>query len=92
MVTNIERGPIEGNPPQRGIQNVVAELWTHALQIDRCLGARDDFFALGGDSLTMVMVELCVQEEFSIELPPGSLLARPALEDFCNLIDGMRQR
>lgn len=50
-------------------------------------GAEDNFFALGGDSTAMVMVELRIQEELSVELPPGAMLNAPSLRELAHLVD-----
>lgn len=53
-------------------------------------GAEDNFFALGGDSTAMVMVELRIQEELSIEVPPGAMLNAPSLRELTHLIEGCK--
>jgi acyl carrier protein len=74
------------NPTER----IVAELWLETLQMDHLPDLNDDFFALGGDSMAMIMVELCIQEELSVEFPAGSLLNAPTLEEFSALVDSRR--
>jgi hypothetical protein len=50
-------------------EHAVAALWREALQMPNFPSATDNFFALGGDSMTMTMVEFRIAEEFSIALP-----------------------
>jgi L-aminoadipate-semialdehyde dehydrogenase len=68
----------------------VAELWSEVLPMVETLRATDNFFALGGDSMAMVMVEYRIKEEFSVELPPGVMLRAPTLRELSTLVDAMR--
>jgi acyl carrier protein len=65
----------------------VAALWHEVLQTSEPLSATDDFFAMGGSSMHMVMLEYRLQEEFSIELPAGVLLGAPTLREISALVD-----
>lgn len=65
----------------------VAALWKEVLQLERLPSASDDFFALGGDSLTMVLLEFRIKEEFSIELPQGAVLGAPTVRELSKLVD-----
>ncbi|SDX39183.1 amino acid adenylation domain-containing protein [Saccharopolyspora shandongensis] len=53
------RAAVEGLPPYVApgseIERIIATAWAEALELDE-VGARDDFFALGGDSLRSVAV------------------------------------
>lgn len=51
----------------------VAALFAEVLAVDT-IGARDDFFELGGDSLSVVELLAAVREEFGVELTPDELL------------------
>lgn len=67
-------------------ERVVAELWSEVLQTDALPNADDDFFSLGGDSMSMVALEFRIREEFSVELPPGVILRAPTLRDLSALV------
>ncbi len=47
--------------PKDGLQKEIAEIWQQVLQISK-VGANDDFFELGGDSLTALEASLLLQE------------------------------
>jgi phthiocerol/phenolphthiocerol synthesis type-I polyketide synthase E len=68
-------------------ERVVAALWCEALQTAELPGTMDNFFTLGGDSMTMTMVEFRIKEELSVDLPAGSILAAPSLRELSALID-----
>ena len=69
----------------------VAAIWAQELQRAVPVLSGDNFFALGGDSLTMMLVLFRVNEELGVELPPAALLESPELRAFCSLIDDARR-
>jgi len=73
--------------PRAATENAIAALWREVLALPESPRATDNFFALGGDSTAMVMVELRIQEEFSVELPPGAMLNAPSLRELARLIE-----
>lgn len=70
-------------------ERAIAALWREALQIPELPSATDNFFALGGDSMTMTMVEFRIKEELSVALPPGALLEAQSLRELSALVDEM---
>ena len=70
-----------------GTERAIATLWKEALGTPELPGAADNFFALGGDSTAMVMVELQIKDEFSVELPPGAMLRAPSLRELSALVE-----
>jgi acyl carrier protein len=68
-------------------ERALAALWVEVLQSQSSPSPRDDFFALGGDSMLMTMLEFRIAEEFSVELPPGIILRAPTLGQLSALID-----
>jgi acyl carrier protein len=81
---------VKSNPPPRETERVVASLWSEVLQTTQLPDPNDNFFSLGGNSMTMVMLEYRIQEEFSIELPTGALLGAPTLRELSELLDAER--
>lgn len=71
-------------------ERAVAELWSEVLQTDQHPNATDNFFSLGGDSMSMVILEFRINEEFAVELPAGTLLGAPTLRELSVLIDAAR--
>lgn len=54
----------------------LAELWQRLLGVER-VGMDDDFFDLGGDSLTAVGCALDLQARYGLSLPAGALYDHP---------------
>lgn len=89
MDTEKRTFPDETNGPLSATERGVAELWREVLSAEEIPNGTDNFFALGGDSMAMVMVEYRIKEEFSVELPPGALLAAPTLRELSALVDAV---
>lgn len=70
--------------------DTLAELWCEVLGITERPLSTDDFFSLGGDSMSMVMLEFRIKEQFSVELPASIILEAPTLHELANLIDEYR--
>lgn len=74
------------------VEQTMATLWSEVLQIPEQPKVDDDFFALGGDSMSMVTLECRIYEEFSVELPAGTLLSAPTLRELSAKVDAERRR
>ncbi|MGW6598225.1 amino acid adenylation domain-containing protein [Streptomyces sp. NPDC055036] len=59
-------------PPAEGPETVVAAVWRDVLGIEE-VGATDDFFQIGGDSLSMVRVISRLRTVLGVELPVRTL-------------------
>jgi len=68
----------------------VSAIWQEVLALPELPAPADDFFALGGDSTAMLMVELRIQEELAVEIPTGSLLTTPTVQELARLLDDLR--
>lgn len=58
--------------PQTDTERAVARLWQNALWLDK-VGAEDDFFDLGGNSLVAVQLVAEISRAFKIEMPVALL-------------------
>jgi len=84
---------LKSDSPGRSLsetERAIAEIWSESLQLKDLPQAGDDFFDLGGDSMTMTMVEFRIQEELSKELPAGILLRTPSLGELSAAVDAAR--
>lgn len=79
-----EDSPVE--PPPVLVPEVMAA-WQDVLG-QTLLDGRAHFFALGGDSVTLMQVVSRLQTELGIELDPGALFQRPRLADFSAWVAG----
>lgn len=71
-------------------QRAIALLWKEALQMTDLPAADDNFFSLGGDSMTMTVLEFRIAEELSVGLNPGTLLSAPTLRELSAAVDEAR--
>jgi acyl carrier protein len=69
------------------MERVIAAIWSEVLQISQLPSITDDFFALGGNSMTMVMAEFRIMEELAIQLPTGAILTAPTVRELADLVD-----
>jgi len=70
----------------RETERAIAKLWTEILQTTGLAKPTDNFFALGGSSIDMVMLLFRIQEEFSIELTDGEIFQAPSLREMATLV------
>lgn len=73
--------------PTTASERRLAALFAEQLRLDAPVAAQDDFFALGGDSLSAVALLLRVREEWGRDPGLGALFAQPSVEGFARLID-----
>jgi acyl carrier protein len=71
-------------------EHELASLWQQVLNTDSLPRPSDDFFSLGGDSVAMIMAELRIKEEFSVDLPEGAMLGVSSLRELSQLIEKSR--
>lgn len=64
----------------------VAQLYARVLELDE-VGEKDDFFALGGDSLAAIDLLDLVKETFGVEVPARTFYRATAV---CELADEVR--
>ncbi|MCW8929254.1 MAG: SDR family NAD(P)-dependent oxidoreductase, partial [Gammaproteobacteria bacterium] len=76
----------EYSKPTNPIEGIVADIWQKALGIEH-IGIDDDFFELGGDSLTAVQLIPKLRKAFSMELSPHSLIQNPTIRAFSENIE-----
>jgi len=83
-----DAGAMEGRAyaaPQGEIETQLATLWQEVVSVPG-VGRRDNFFALGGSSLSAVRLEFAIREHFGIELSFRELFEHPELAAQAKLI------
>jgi enterobactin synthetase component F len=68
-------------------EKLLAELWKETFKLDR-VSIHDNFFALGGDSLSAVNMVTELSGRYSIELPISALFQDPTIANLARSIDG----
>jgi acyl-CoA synthetase (AMP-forming)/AMP-acid ligase II/acetyltransferase-like isoleucine patch superfamily enzyme/acyl carrier protein len=71
--------------PQTAIEVQIGEIWSRLLKVER-VGTRDDFNALGGDSLSMMMMLREVGDRFQSEVSVSRFLEAPTVETIARLL------
>ena len=74
--------------PSSELECALAKIWCEVLGLER-VGAQDDFFALGGDSLRAVRLAALVSARLQRELAISSLFTSPKLSAQAALLQGL---
>jgi len=67
------------SPPRDALEQRLVEIWKQFLEV-RPIGSNDDYFALGGDSLSAMRLAGAIERAFDRRLPPGLLFEAPTIE------------
>ncbi|MEM7791668.1 MAG: AMP-binding protein, partial [Verrucomicrobiota bacterium] len=59
----------------------IAQVWSRILEVE--VGREDNFFDLGGDSLSAVTLVNEIEREFGVKLKPAVIFDAPVFADFC---------
>jgi amino acid adenylation domain-containing protein len=62
--------------PETEIENILAEIWSKVLQIQR-IGVHDNFLELGGNSLAAIRITSRVNKAFDLDLPLNTVFENP---------------
>ena len=71
-----ERGYVR---PETEEEERLCAMWAELLDVDR-VGVEDDFFGLGGDSVTAARLFVRIEEEFGAKLPLATLFEAPTVQ------------
>jgi len=71
------------------VERRIAEIWCSELEVER-VGAEQDFFALGGTSLTAVAVIARVRSEFEVQVPLAALFRAPTVSALATTVTELR--
>lgn len=75
-------------PPRTHTETRLARIWQARMQRDS-VGVTDNFFALGGDSLLLMQMLTCVNQEFALNLSLSSAMQLQTIEKLANAIDDL---
>jgi acyl carrier protein len=82
------RPPIETPfvAPRNDTEEALAHIWSSVLSVER-VGVQDDFFELGGNSLSATRLVLRIREAFDAELPLRALFKHSTVAELASLIE-----
>jgi len=75
--------------PRTPLENVLAERWAEILQVER-IGIHDDFFALGGDSLSAVQIIVHIYEVAQLNFEISRLFEAPTVAETAHHIETLQ--
>ena len=76
--------------PKTKLEKQMSQLWKEVLRIEK-VGLRDDFFQIGGDSLSVIMLHQRVKQEIEAEVSIANLYRYRTIEAFLGYLN-QRQR
>ncbi|HWG99355.1 MAG TPA: condensation domain-containing protein, partial [Pilimelia sp.] len=71
-------GAADHDPPATAAERAVAEIWAEVLGVER-VGATDNFFALGGDSILSIQITSRLRAAFGVPVSPRALFTTPTV-------------
>ncbi|GLC81962.1 phosphopantetheine-binding protein [Lacrimispora brassicae] len=78
-------------PDHQKIVNILVKIWREVLEKDS-IGTDDDFFALGGNSLTLVAMHNKIEELFPEKIDVTDVFAYPTITKLSRFIAGQRNK
>ncbi len=75
-------------PPRTRVEDTLMGIWVQVLDLDQ-IGVHDNFFALGGDSLSATRLVSQVRVAFHVELPLEAIFREPVLANQALLIEDL---
>ncbi|MFT7839284.1 amino acid adenylation domain-containing protein [Saccharothrix sp. BKS2] len=83
---------VERVEPRDDAERRMAQIWREVLSVpaEAPLGVHDNFFALGGHSLTATQMLARVRAAFDADLPLATLFAAPTIAELCGGLSGAR--
>ncbi|QDY37991.1 non-ribosomal peptide synthetase [Pseudomonas putida] len=77
--------------PRSELEQQIATIWAEVLKLDQ-VGVTDNFFVLGGHSLSATQVIVRVREATGIDATLKALFEQPRLEDFSRCLEEKNQQ
>ncbi|MFJ2034038.1 phosphopantetheine-binding protein, partial [Streptosporangium sp. NPDC087985] len=74
--------------PRTEAEELVAEVWTEVLGLDR-VGVHDNFFALGGNSLLAIRVVSRIRAAVDLEIPVAAVFTDPTVERLADTVEAL---
>jgi acyl carrier protein len=75
--------------PRNLVEEVLAEIWRAALNMD-CVGVEDDITDLGGDSFDATVIFAMIEEKFGVHVPVSTLIGAPTIASLAREVERVR--
>ena len=72
--------------PHTLVKKILADIWAEVLGLEH-IGVHDNFFNLGGHSLSATQILSRLRDSFQVDLPPRILLDRPTIEQLAEAVE-----
>ncbi|MBE7527121.1 MAG: amino acid adenylation domain-containing protein [Burkholderiales bacterium] len=72
--------------PRNSVEKALVDIWMEVLDTPQPFGIHDDFFHLGGHSLSAIQVMVRIQENFKVELPVTNLFEATTVAKLADVI------
>jgi nonribosomal peptide synthetase DhbF len=87
VASTFSQAELAYEPPRTAPERVLAEIFAEVLRLER-VGIFDNFFSLGGNSLTAVKLIARVRAEFGVRLPLWVVFQCASVSDLAGQLDG----
>jgi non-ribosomal peptide synthetase component F len=77
--------------PRNAVETELAQIWAEVLALDE-VGIRDNFFDLGGDSLSAGRIVASVLTRFELEIPLKALFQSPTVAEMATIVAEHRDK
>ncbi|XP_044715293.1 AMP-binding enzyme domain-containing protein [Hirsutella rhossiliensis] len=78
--------------PRGKTETLMAQLWQKHLELEAVVARDDDFFLLGGNSISAIIMGAELNRRTGKQVPLKGLFQFSRLEDFCHYVDGIECR
>jgi mycobactin peptide synthetase MbtE len=85
--STLSQSELSYEPPRTASERTLAEIFAELLRVER-VGVADNFFSLGGNSLTAVKLIARVRMEFGVRLPLWVVFQFASVSDLAGQLDG----
>lgn len=75
--------------PRTATEAALAGIWAEALEVER-VGVHDNFFDLGGHSLTAMQILARVRDRLDVDVPVRALFDQPTIAELAEYLDAAR--
>ncbi|MEJ1935115.1 amino acid adenylation domain-containing protein, partial [Nostoc sp. NIES-2111] len=76
--------------PRNEVEEKLVQIWSDILHLSK-IGVRENFFAIGGDSLKALHLTSKIEQVFNREIPLAIVLTNPVIEDLAKVIQAKEQ-